>query len=99
MTVTFHSIEDRICKFFFNNISTNKKVSRYLPISKIDDISFKKINIKPIKPTLEEIEKNPPSRSAKLRAIKRKGVNTIDTQFIFEKFKHLLDVEKIINRL
>ena len=99
VTVTFHSIEDRICKFFFNNISTNKKVSRYLPISKIDDISFKKINVKPIKPTSEEIEKNPPSRSAKLRAIKRKGINIIDTQFIFEKFKHLLDVEKIINRL
>ena len=99
VTVTFHSIEDRICKFFFNNISTNKKVSRYLPISKIDDIAFKKINNKPIKPTLEEIEKNPPSRSAKLRAIKRKGVNIIDTQFIFEKFKHLLDVENVINRL
>ena len=99
VTVTFHSIEDRICKFFFHNLSTDKKGSRYLPINKINDICFKKINIKPIKPSLKETEKNPPSRSAKLRAIKREGTNIIDTQFIFEKFKYLLDVEKIIKRL
>ena len=71
-TVTFHSIEDRICKFFFNNISTSKKISRYLPINNINDISFNMINKKPIIPTLKEIEKNPPSRSAKLRAVKEK---------------------------
>ena len=58
-TVTFHSIEDRICKFFFNNISTSKKISRYLPTNNINDISFSMINKKPIIPTLKEIEKNP----------------------------------------
>ena len=98
-TVTFHSIEDRICKFFFNNISTNKKVSRYLPLNNIDDIAFHTINKKPIKPTSKEIEKNPPSRSAKLRAVKRNKTNNVDTQFIFEKFKNLLEIEKITTKL
>ena len=38
----------------------------------MNDISFNMINKKPIIPTLKEIEKNPPSRSAKLRAVKEK---------------------------
>ena len=98
-TVTFHSIEDRICKFFFNNISTSKKISRYLPINDLKDISFNMINKKPIIPTLKEVEKNPPSRSAKLRAVKRKGINKVDTEFIFEKFKYLLEIENMVSEL
>ena len=33
ITVTFHSIEDKICKSFFNTISTYGAVSRYMPIN------------------------------------------------------------------
>ena len=98
-TVTFHSIEDKICKFFFNNISTSKKISRYLPTNNINDISFNMINKKPITPKFKEIEKNPPSRSAKLRAVKRKGINRVDTEFIFEKFKYLIEIENIASKL
>ena len=36
ITITFHSIEDKICKFFFNTISTHSAVSRYMPINKKD---------------------------------------------------------------
>ena len=99
ITVTFHSLEDRICKFFFNNISTLRKVSRYLPDISSDDTPFKIINKKPISPSLEEIEKNPPSRSAKLRAVKRNGMKKVDTKFIFEKFKHLLEIESLTYKL
>ena len=98
-TVTFHSIEDRICKIFFNNISNSKKISRYIPINDLNDISFNMINKKPIIPTLKEVEKNPPSRSAKLRAVKRKGINKVDTEFIFEKFKHLLELENMVSKI
>ena len=97
-TVTFHSIEDRISKFFFNNISSNKKISRYLPINSNNNPSFNIINKKPIIPTLKEIEINPPSRSAKLRAVKRQGVIKVDTKFIFEKFKYLLEIENMVFR-
>ena len=97
--VTFHSIEDRICKFFFNEISSLRKVSRYLPINTTNQVSFSSIKKKPIIPTKTEIQKNPPSRSAKLRAVQRLDVNKIDTKFLFEKFKYLLDIEKISSKL
>ena len=99
VAITFHSIEDRICKFFFNEISSQKKVSRYLPINSIDQISFNLIKKKPIIPTIKEVEENPSSRSAKLRAVKRVGKKKLDTKFIFEKFKYLLEVEKIASNL
>ena len=97
--VSFHSIEDRICKFFFNEISNLRKVSRYLPINNTKEVSFNLIKKKPILPTKTEIEKNAPSRSAKLRAIKRSTTKKIDTKFIFEKFRYLLEIEKITSRL
>ena len=99
LTVTFHSIEDKICKFFFNNISNPTKLSRYLPINSVQDTSFNIINKKPILPTSEEVETNPPSRSAKLRAVKRKRTNWVETNFIYEKFRHLLEIEKIASKL
>ena len=34
LTVSFHSLEDKICKFFFNYLSKQDKVSRYLPEKK-----------------------------------------------------------------
>ena len=97
--VTFHSLEDRICKFFFNELSSLRKVSRYLPIIDANEISFNLVKKKPIIPTKTEIEKNPSSRSAKLRAIKKIGINKIDTKFIFEKFKYLLEIENISLKL
>ena len=50
-------------------------------------------------PSKTEIEKNPPSRSAKLRAVQRISTDKLDTRFIFEKFKYLLEIEKIASRL
>tara|TARA_B100000886_G_scaffold272617_1_gene196562 strand:- start:3080 stop:4084 length:1005 start_codon:yes stop_codon:yes gene_type:complete len=97
--VAFHSIEDRICKFFFNEISSLKKVSRYLPIKNQNEVSFKLIKKKPIIPSKNEIEKNPPSRSAKLRAVQRLDTSKIDSNFIYEKFKYLLDIENIASKL
>ena len=56
------------------------------------------IKKKPIIPKIE-IQKNPPSRSAKLRAVQRLNVKKIDTKFLFEKFKYLLDIEKMSSKL
>ena len=97
--VTFHSIEDRICKFFFNEISSVRKISRYLPINNTSEVLFNLFKKKPIMPTKTEIEKNPPSRSAKLRAVQKLGIKKIDTNFIFEKFKYLLEIEKMTLKL
>jgi 16S rRNA (cytosine1402-N4)-methyltransferase len=53
ITISFHSLEDRIVKHFFKNQTK----------------AFKILTKKPIIPTNEEIKINPRSRSAKLRAI------------------------------
>ena len=34
VVITFHSLEDKIVKFFFKNYSENKNTSRYLPEKK-----------------------------------------------------------------
>ena len=82
LIVSFHSIEDKIVKYFFSNFSKNRsRSSRYLPDHNADKSTlFEYYERKAIKPKREEIEKNKPSRSAKLRfAIRSKD------KFIFPK--------------
>ena len=99
LTVSFHSIEDKICKFFFKTISTYGAVSRYMPINSKEDLAFDLINNKVVTPTNNEIEINPPSRSAKLRAVRRNSTKNIDTKFLFKKFQDLLEIEKLSLKL
>ena len=81
--VTFHSIEDKIVKFFFKNFSKNKSnPSRYLPEENRDNLAlFENYINKIIKPSKEEIRNNNPSRSAKLRFAVRSKNN-----FFYPKF-------------
>ena len=92
--VTFHSIEDKIVKFFFKHYSEQRNSSRYLPNNEVSEKCFKLINKKPIFPSANEIKQNPPSRSAKLRY----GIKTNDNCDFNEfrqKFKNLTDVENL----
>ncbi len=94
VVVTFHSLEDRIAKFFFKHYSEQKNSSRYLPETGASERCFRLINKKPILPTFAEIKQNPPSRSAKLRyGIKNK--NNCDFNDFKEKFKNLIDIESL----
>ena len=66
--VSFHSLEDRIVKNFFNLYSDLKKnPSRYLPEKNSKHSLFKIISKKPLMPSESEIHENLRSRSAKLR--------------------------------
>ena len=97
--VTFHSLEDKIVKYFFKSLSENKSISRYMPKMEQSDILFKNISKKPIIPSAKELKENIPSRSAKLRyVIKKKDFYEFETD-IFEKFKYLLEIEDLGNRL
>ena len=92
--VSFHSIEDRIVKFFFKHYSEQRNSSRYLPETEIPERCFKLINKKPILPSLSEIRQNPPSRSAKLRY----GIKTndkCDFSELREKFRNLINIEDL----
>ena len=68
--ITFHSLEDKICKKIFNEVSSIPKELQNLPIIP-DEYKPKYKVIANIKPTNEEIEKNNRSRSARLRVIER----------------------------
>ena len=93
--VTFHSLEDRIVKYFFKNLSENKSVSRYEPKIEQKKILFKMPLKKPIVPSEKEVKENPPSRSAKLRyLIKQEDAYEIESD-ILEKFNYLLDIENL----
>ena len=71
--ITFHSLEDRIVKLFFNEISGKQEnLNRHLPqVIKIKKVKFKVINKKPILPSSAEIKSNRRARSAKLRVVER----------------------------
>ena len=68
IVVSFHSLEDKIVKNFFNLYSNlRKNPSRYLPIEENKSDLFKLISKKPLIADVKEINKNIRSRSAKLR--------------------------------
>ena len=99
LVVSFHSLEDKIVKYFFKSLSEDKKISRYYPNeinqNKLFDLKIKK----PIYPSQEEIEKNRPSRSAKLRyVIKKKNIINFEDDFI-KKFSKLLEIENLSKKL
>ncbi len=97
--VTFHSLEDKIVKYFFKSLSENKSVSRYTPLTEQTDTLFHLTKKKPITPDEEELSQNPPSRSAKLRfAIKKTDFFDFESD-IEDQFKNLIDIEKYGEKL
>jgi len=99
VVVTFHSLEDKIVKFFFKSLSENKSISRYMPKIEEQDNLFKLGNKKPIVPSDRELKTNILSRSAKLRfAVKEKDVLNFEKE-ILKKFNYLLEIENLSNKL
>jgi len=96
--VTFHSIEDKIVKFFLKNYSENKNDSRYLPSRIEKKILFKLIDKKPIIPNNKELNLNPASRSAKLRYGVKLNNHSDFSEFV-KKFSYLLEVEKLFEKI
>ena len=94
VVVSFHSIEDKIVKYFFHHYSQNKNSSRYLPEKERKKILFNLPQKKPLIPEKYEVLKNPPSRSAKLRYAIKINENQDFSDFK-KKFKYLLDIENI----
>src|SRR5690625_1568427 len=70
--ITFHSLEDRICKHAFRKWSTDKPVPRNFPVIPAGhEAPFKLITRKPIIPSKEEIKQNNRARSAKLSIVEK----------------------------
>ena len=97
--VTFHSLEDKIVKYFFKSLSENKSISRYVPVIEQVETLFKLNQKKAIVPSEKEVSENPPSRSAKLRyGIKKSDFYDFESD-ILDQFKYLIDIENFGDKL
>jgi len=68
--ITFHSGEDKICKNVFKELTTSK-IPKDVPIFNNDDIDYKLVNTKRIKPSKSELDENNRSHSSILRVIEK----------------------------
>jgi 16S rRNA (cytosine1402-N4)-methyltransferase len=99
VVVTFHSLEDKIVKYFFKSLSEQKSISRYTPVTEQPETLLRLNEKKAIIPSDEEIKENLPSRSAKLRyAIKKDDFYDFETD-IFDQFKKLIEIENYGDKL
>ena len=98
IVISFHSIEDKIIKYYFTNYSSNKSnPSRYMPTENNQKNSFfEKYKNNFLTPGAEELVKNPPSRSAKLREAVRTEQEFIYPKEFKEKFKKYINIENAI---
>ena len=70
--ISFHSLEDRVIKNFFRTMNKNCTCPENAPICKCEGRrSVNLLTKKGITPGLDEIERNPPSRSARLRVVEK----------------------------
>ena len=71
VVITFHSLEDRICKKVFRD-RTTLDIPEGLPVIITEEAPFELITRKPILPSEEELGENNRSHSAKMRAIRKR---------------------------
>lgn len=70
--ITFHSLEDKICKYTFNKVSKLPDLPYGLPVIPEEmKPKFRLVSRKPIVASQEELDDNHRSHSAKLRIIER----------------------------
>lgn len=70
--ISFHSLEDRIVKRFMRD-KAHTQLPKGLPVTVLEDTRALEIVARKIKPSIEEIERNPRSRSAILRIAQKIG--------------------------
>lgn len=74
--ITFHSLEDRVCKQFIKQYEVKPKDRRLskLPLQMEEETVqvMKRVNKKAIEPSQSELENNPRSKSARLRVYEKK---------------------------
>ena len=71
VVITFHSLEDRICKTIFKEKTTQENIPG-LPVMLDDKLEFELVTKHPIIPTDAELEYNNRAHSAKMRVIKKR---------------------------
>ena len=96
IVVSFHSLEDRIVKYFFNLYSNLKQnPSRYLPSREKKSQLFKLLSKKPLIPSQKEVHRNKNSRSAKLSYVIRNDNSFFYPKEFTKKFQNYFNLESI----
>ena len=94
VVISFHSLEDKIIKYFFNFYSNLKQnPSRYLPSKENKSQLFKLLSKKPLMPTSKEILYNNSSRSAKLRYVIRNNNSFFYPPEFTKKYQNYFNLE------
>jgi 16S rRNA (cytosine1402-N4)-methyltransferase len=70
VVISFHSLEDRIVKQFIAKHS-KEQFDRRAPFARPQEMAFKRLER--IKPSMDEVQRNPRSRSAIMRVAQRLG--------------------------
>ena len=71
MVISFHSLEDRIIKQTFRELAGQRATDRRLPELVGEAPVLRILTRRPVRPSEAEVESNPRSRSARLRAAER----------------------------
>ena len=96
IVVSFHSLEDKIVKYFFSLYSNLKEnPSRYLPSKENKSQLFKLASKKPLMPSEKEIKENRNSRSAKLRYVTRNDNSFFYPKEFKKRFENYFNLEEI----
>ena len=69
--ISFHSLEDRMVKRFFRDVSRGPQLPRDIPVLAKDIEQPYKLIGKAIKPSKQELQENPRARSSVLRVLER----------------------------
>lgn len=72
VVITFHSLEDRICKAVFKEKSSIPLPPKGVPVIIKEEAPFELVTKKPILPSDFELQQNNRAHSAKMRAIEKK---------------------------
>lgn len=73
VVISFHSLEDRIVKRFMRDEARGQQLPKHVPV--IDSDTGKTLNLvgKAVKPSTDEVQRNPRSRSAIMRVAERRA--------------------------
>lgn len=71
VAISFHSLEDRAVKRVFRDLARQCRCPIEIPVCSCDGPVVRELTRRPVRPSEEEVESNPRSSSAKLRAVEK----------------------------
>lgn len=71
VVISFHSLEDRLCKNIFKEYTTSKLPKDLVDVRGMEDVKYQLVKNKVVLPSDDELSENSRSKSSKLRVIEK----------------------------